>query len=86
MTKIATLTSKGQFTIPKAIRDRLSLKAGTTVEVTQRGGSFIVRPVRSFLKIEQLRGSLAHLDDGRPTKEIIEEALRNAAREIAREH
>lgn len=35
----STISSKGQITVPKAVRDRLGLRAGTTVEfeVVDRG-------------------------------------------------
>lgn len=41
----ATLTSKGQVTIPKRIRDELGLEAGTEVEfILDDDGSLRVRP------------------------------------------
>jgi len=41
----ATITSKGQVTIPKRIRDRLGLDAGTEVEfVLEDDGTIRVRP------------------------------------------
>lgn len=44
-TKDATVTSKGQITIPKEIRDRFGLDAGTTVEfVVESDGTLSVRP------------------------------------------
>lgn len=38
----ATLNSKGQITIPKAIRDRLGLKTGDRVVFTRRPGGEIL--------------------------------------------
>ena len=41
----ATVTSKGQVTIPKRIRDELGLSAGTAVEfVLEEDGTIRVRP------------------------------------------
>jgi len=37
------LTSKGQVTIPKDLRDRLGLQPGTDVEFDHRDGALIVR-------------------------------------------
>ncbi|MBD3942233.1 AbrB/MazE/SpoVT family DNA-binding domain-containing protein [Microbacterium sp. NEAU-LLC] len=71
---IATLTSKGQITIPKEIRDELGLVAGSKVMfVTLLSGE--VRMVRRTGSIEDLAG-LLH-DPNRPamTIEEINEAI-----------
>lgn len=45
ITADATLTSKGQITIPKEIRETLSIDAGTTMEfVLDEDGNLTVRP------------------------------------------
>ncbi|MEF8757387.1 MAG: AbrB/MazE/SpoVT family DNA-binding domain-containing protein [Halobacteriales archaeon] len=50
-----TVTSKGQVTIPKRIRDELGLSAGTKVEFVLEGdGTIRVRPKEPAL--ERLRG------------------------------
>lgn len=41
----ATITSKGQLTIPKAVRDALKLKAGDQVDIEVRGGEARMVPV-----------------------------------------
>lgn len=46
-----TLTSKGQMTLPKAIRERLNLKAGDRLDVSTEGERIILVP------------STLHLDD-----------------------
>ena len=54
----ATLTSKGQLTVPKRIRELLKLQTGDTVEfvvsedgtVQVRAGSYDVRDLRGLLK------------------------------------
>ena len=40
----ATMTSKGQFTMPKALRDELNLKAGDSIEFVREGSRYFVRP------------------------------------------
>ena len=47
-THVATkLTSKGQVTIPKPVREALGLRAGTSVEfVLNQEGQFVVRAAR----------------------------------------
>jgi AbrB family looped-hinge helix DNA binding protein len=37
------VTSKGQVTIPKHIRDRKGIAAGTRLEVTERGDDIVLR-------------------------------------------
>lgn len=49
----ATLTSKGQLTVPKEIRERLGLEKGDVIEFVDSGPSEV--------KIRPLRGSLADL-------------------------
>jgi AbrB family looped-hinge helix DNA binding protein len=45
---IATLTSKGQLTIPKAIREALGLHEGDQVrfEIDRNGGRTVMEPIR----------------------------------------
>jgi len=38
-----TVTSKGQITIPKAIRDRRNIAVGAEFEVTERGDEIVLR-------------------------------------------
>lgn len=53
----ATLTSKGQITVPKPIRDRLHLRPGDKLEfLVEEDGSVRVVPVTRSLR--QLRGVL----------------------------
>ena len=46
-----TLTSKGQVTIPKRIRDALGLQPGTAVEFSvNAGGELVLQPSRAARK------------------------------------
>lgn len=76
---IATLTSKGQTTIPKEIRDRLKLKPGDRLDFTfQADGS--VRLTARNLRIKDLYGILAPSPRKRPmTIEEMNEAIIDAA-------
>ncbi len=49
MYSAVTLSSKGQVTIPKAIRDRLALKPGDRVVFRVQGDNVIVEPVGSLM-------------------------------------
>ena len=54
----ATITSKGQVTIPKPIRDRLRLKPGDRIDfVLDDDGDLRVAPVKAF--VTQLKGMLS---------------------------
>jgi antitoxin PrlF len=53
----ATLTSKGQLTLPKAIRDRLRLATGDRVDfVVRDDGTIVLRP--ATIDVRELKGSL----------------------------
>ena len=42
MTKV-TISSKGQIAIPKAVRERLNLKAGTQISIDVQGESMVMK-------------------------------------------
>jgi AbrB family looped-hinge helix DNA binding protein len=59
MTK-ATVSSKGQIAIPKAIRDRLNLKPGTQVAFDVQGEQLVMkRLVSGFPDWRTMRGMVA---------------------------
>ena len=53
----STITSRGQTTVPKAVREALELKAGDRVRYTIEGSTVRIRPLRS---ISRLRGIVQH--------------------------
>jgi antitoxin PrlF len=54
----ATMTSKGQLTVPKEIRDRLGLEPGDKVEFVESGDDRIVLRKRRIVELKELFGSL----------------------------
>jgi antitoxin PrlF len=53
----ATITSKGQLTLPKAIRDRLRLGAGDRVDFIVKGdGTVVLQP--ATVDVRELKGLL----------------------------
>ena len=81
MNLTTTLTSKAQITIPKLVRERLGLETGMKIDIfSTPDGGFVGRPKRKS-NIMKFAGALAHLDDGRPWKEIREEAEKLAVEE-----
>ena len=69
---IATLTSKGQITLPMAVRTALGLAAGNQVDFVRQGASFVLMPVRS--DVTTLKGRFA----GRVKKPVSIEAMDQA--------
>lgn len=58
------VTSKGQITIPKAIREQFGLRPGTEVEVIVRGEDVLIQPRTSSIQddaiddwLERFKGS-----------------------------
>ena len=72
---IGTVTTKGQITIPKGVRDRLRLSAGSRVNfVFDRKGGLTLKPVKT--DIRSLKG-IVKSPLGRPvTIEEMNEAIR----------
>ncbi|OIP07171.1 AbrB family transcriptional regulator [Candidatus Berkelbacteria bacterium CG06_land_8_20_14_3_00_43_10] len=83
-TYTTTLTSKGQFTIPKPIRDRLAVQKGTKFQIIYSQNGFTARP-KTRPRILDLAGSLKQYDDGTQTDIAIEKAFELRAIEIANE-
>jgi antitoxin PrlF len=72
MKHIATVTSKGQITVPLAVRKRLGLKEGDRLEFINEGGTMIVRPVRGDDNpFAAYIGILGPTDDGMTTAEWL---------------
>jgi antitoxin PrlF len=79
----SSLTSKGQVTIPKQVRDHLGLSAGDRVEfVVEEDGSVTVKPVsRSVLS---LFGVLRHRGRAVSVEEMNRSIAEGRARDDAR--
>lgn len=54
----ATMTTKGQLTVPKEIRDRLGLRPGDRVEFLPSDETAVVMRKRRTLSLEEVMGSL----------------------------
>ena len=53
---IATLSSKGQITLPAAARRSLGLAAGCRVAIEARGEEIVVRRARDFFALQGFLG------------------------------
>ncbi|MER9848884.1 AbrB/MazE/SpoVT family DNA-binding domain-containing protein [Mesorhizobium sp. M0106] len=76
MVGYASLTSRGQLTIPKKVRNELSLKSGDTVAWTVVDGLLIGRPRN--LEFADLAGFLGDPPDGPAALEQIDAVVRDA--------
>ena len=71
----SSITSKGQTTLPKAVRDALSVQAGDRVRYIIQGGEVRIMPVRP---ITRLFGVLKH-EGPAVTLEDMERAIADGA-------
>lgn len=80
----STLTSKGQVTIPKRIRQRLGLQVGERLDFqVQADGSIRVEPENAD-KLGRVPGLLRHLAPERPVS--VEEMEAAIARRLRERH
>jgi AbrB family looped-hinge helix DNA binding protein len=56
MTRIATVTSKGQLTLPVDLRRAIKLDAGDQVVCEQRGNGIFISPKRKAGRFAKYRG------------------------------
>jgi AbrB family looped-hinge helix DNA binding protein len=66
----ATMGERGQVTIPKVVRDRLGLRPGQRVEVTEEAGRVILEKVVDDDPIQRAYGMLTL---PKPVDELIDE-------------
>jgi len=68
----ARLTSKGQITLPKKVRDRMGIAEGEEVYFTEEDGVFRLRKAVSTSPFDRWVGFLGK-KDGEKTDDIIED-------------
>lgn len=69
----AKVTSKGQITLPKAIREKLGVHAGEDVGFEEKDGIFFVKKVIRKSPFDKWAGRLKHLE-GRESDDLIRTA------------
>lgn len=78
-----TLTTKGQVTLPKEIRDQLALRAGVKFECyVDRDGHVVLVPLT--VKLEDLIGILPYSGPPKTVEEINEAIARAAVERVTR--
>lgn len=72
----STMTSKGQVTIPKAVREALRLQAGDRLEfVISESGQVLITPVKTT--VAEMYGMLHKPDKEPVTVEAMNEAIKS---------
>ena len=71
MQKEAKITSKGQITVPKAVREALGVGEGDRLVFEQHGAEVVVRPARKQSAFEKYRG-IGTPGIGRGRKAVID--------------
>lgn len=80
---VVTVSSKGQIAIPKAVREKLNLDAGTELEIDIHGATLVMRRVVSkFPPWQTMRGMSK--GGGSLTKALEEERAAEVAHDEAR--
>ncbi|HBG04778.1 MAG: AbrB family transcriptional regulator [Geobacteraceae bacterium GWC2_58_44] len=74
------LSSKGQFILPKSIRDRHHWEAGTEFVIIDRGSELVIKPTRVFPPTELEPPDTPSIYQGRPLSlEEMEQAVLSEA-------
>lgn len=79
----ATVSSKGQLTIPKSVREQLGIEPGTRVLVTLCDGKVELEPVSG--DIQQWQGALKQAGQDAPLEQVREHVRAAIAEEVVRE-
>jgi len=74
----ATLTSKGQLTLPKPIRDLFHLEMGSTVVFTLHDQEAVLRPLSQ--KVDDVFGCLKRKQQPAITVDAMNEGIRQRAK------
>ena len=77
MQEEATVTSKGQVTIPKEIREHLGLRKGEKIVFVERLDEVVIKPKikDSLSKLREMRGKIKISD--KEIKKMIKESKRD---------
>jgi AbrB family looped-hinge helix DNA binding protein len=64
----STVSEKGQITVPKPLRERLGIRAGDQLELTEESGKIVVRKA---VAVDPVAGVYGILGTGEYTDETI---------------
>jgi len=69
----STISSKGQITLPAALRKRLGWKAGTRLEFDVLNEGIVARPAFDASEMESVLGCAAEFEPAKSSREILAE-------------
>jgi len=70
---VAKVTSKGQVTIPRVVRERLGVHPGENVGFEEKDGLLVVSKVVTLSPFDKWVGKLKHLE-GQRSDDLVREA------------
>jgi AbrB family looped-hinge helix DNA binding protein len=70
---VAKVTSKGQVTIPKKVRDRLGVRPGENVGFEEKEGLMLIKKAVTKSPFDKWVGKLKHLK-GQRSDDLVKEA------------
>lgn len=73
---VAKVTSKGQVTIPKSVRDRMGVHPGESVGFEEREGLLVISKVVVKSPFDKWVGKLSHLE-GQRSDDLVRGARGN---------
>jgi AbrB family looped-hinge helix DNA binding protein len=80
---VATITSKGQITVPSAVRRELGLRDGDGLEFTVTRGQAVVRPIKPRRSSAGILHYLLPATWRAPTVEALDDGI---GKHLARKH
>jgi AbrB family looped-hinge helix DNA binding protein len=66
------ITTKGQITVPKQVRERMGLRKGDVLEFVEKEGVYSIRKTQPPAQVKKYRGRFNHLN-GLDSDRVIEE-------------
>ena len=70
---VAKVTSKGQITIPKKVRDKLGVQPGEEVGFEEKDGAVLIKKAVTTSPFDKWVGKLKHLK-GQRSDDIVKES------------
>ncbi len=67
----STISSKGQVTLPAALRKRLGWKPGTKIEFDRQGECLIARPAFDAMEMRSVLGCAANFEPHESSAKIL---------------